>query len=186
MAKKKLKEKGSKDMCEVCEKSIYFDKVIHHSDGGYGDDDWDDKFQYKVNDFICPACGRLKPSAIKLFGSAQKALMYLMTVNMQDIYNDSNYEKAFKEILELSRMNRFEKVLEKNGLKMENGKLIHSCGHVLLSGVKDLNKDYSMVMKIESILKDKSFNFCPCCGKKLVPLEKEINMTPSEHLYIPL
>ena len=64
-------------MCEVCEKSIYFDKVIHHSDGGYGDDDWDDKFQYKVNDFICPACGRLKPSAIKMFGSAQKALMYL-------------------------------------------------------------------------------------------------------------
>lgn len=173
-------------MCEVCEKSIYFDKIIHHSDCGYGDDDYDEKVSYQVNDFICPACGKLKPSAIQLFGSQQKALMYLMTINMQDIFNDSNYEDRFKEILTLSKMNRFEKVLEKNGLKMENGKLVHSCGHVLMSGIKDLNRDYSMVLKVENILKDKSFNFCPCCGKKLVPLEKELNLKPTELLYTPL
>lgn len=173
-------------MCEVCEKKIYFDKVIHHSDCGYGDDDYNETLHYRVNDFICPACGRLKSSAIQLFGSKQKALMFLMTINMDDIFTDKNYEDRFKEVLVLSKMNRLEKVLEKNDLKMENGKLIHSCGHVLMSGIKDLNKDYSMVQKIETILKEKSFNFCPCCGKKLIPLEKELDMKPSEYLYSPL
>ena len=29
-------------------------------------------------------------------------------------------------------------------------------------------------------------DFCPCCGKKLVPLEKELNLKPTELLYTPL
>ena len=173
-------------MCEVCDKKIYFDKNYHYSDAGYGDDDYDEKSSYRVLDFICPACGKLKPSAIKLFGSQEKALMYLMALNMDDMRSNNDFERDFKEILRQSRLNRFEKVLELNGLRYENGKIIHSCGHVLLSGIKDLNEDYSMVLKIESILKEKSFNFCPCCGKKIIPLDRELNMKPSEILYSPL
>ena len=172
-------------MCEVCEKSIYFDRVVHHSDCGYGDDDWDEKLSYKVNDFICPCCGKLKESAIKLFGSKDKALMYIMALNMDDKEMDVAYINQFKEILRVSKQNRFEKVLEKNGLHLENGKLVHSCGHVLLSGVKDIN-EYSMVLKIEGILRDKSFKFCPNCGKSLLPFNSELNMTPTEYLYEPL
>lgn len=173
-------------MCEVCKKGIYFDKVIHHSDCGYGDDDYDEKVSYQVNTFICPACGKLKENAIKLFGSKEKALMYLMALNMEDREIDVAYINQFKDILRVSKQNRFEKVLEKNNLRLENGKLVHSCGHVLLSGIKDINTDYSMVLKIEQILREKSFNFCPNCGKSLIPLNTDLEMTPSELLYIPL
>ena len=181
-----VKRKRVKEMCEVCDKDIYFDSIIHHSDAGYGDDDWDDKFKNGVIGFICPACGKLKESAIKQFGSKEKALMYLMTLNMDDRELDAAYINQFKEILRVSKLNRFEKVLEKNGLRLENGKLVHSCGHVLLSGIKDINTDYSMVLKIEQILGEKSFKFCPNCGKSLIPLKKELDMTPSELLYVPL
>ena len=57
---------------------------------------------------------------------------------------------------------------------------------MLLSGIKDINTDYSMVLKIEQILREKSFNFCPNCGKSLIPLNTDLEMTPSELLYIPL
>ncbi len=173
-------------MCEVCDKKIYFDKNVHYSDCGYGDNDYDEKIQFKVHDIICPACGKLKQSAIDIFGSNEKALIYLMTLNLEDYLDDKVYEDSFKNILEQSKLNRLEKVLEKNRLKIEDGKLVHICGHTLLTGLKDSNKGYSMVLKIESILESKSFNFCPCCGKKIFPLSKEIDMQPSEFVCTPL
>ena len=52
--------------------------------------------------------------------------------------------------------------------------------------IKDIDRDYSMVSKIEGILKEKSTNFCPCCGDKLVPFNKALDMNPAEVMYSPL
>lgn len=170
-------------MCVVCEKELYFE----NDEFSMSDEAPLAKHvKHDVNSFICPACGKLNPSAIKLFGSKQKALMYLMIVNMSDDMTDLDYDKQFKEVLRVSKLNRFEKVLEQNGLRFENGKVIHKCGHTLLSGIKDIDRDYSMVSKIEGILREKSTNFCPCCGDKLVPFNKDLDMKPAEVMYSPL
>ncbi len=169
-------------MCKVCEKSLYYeDTEFSLSDEA----PLGVERKYAVDSFICPACGKLKKSAVDMFGSKDKALIYLMTLNMDDLSVDAAYLNQFKEILRISRQNHFEKVLEKNGLRFENGQLIHSCGHVLLSGVKEIS-DYSMIVKIGQILGDKHFNFCPNCGKQLLPFDKNVEMTPSSSLYEPL
>lgn len=170
-------------MCKVCEKSLNYEEVEYSlsEEAPIGV-----PTKYEVTGFICPACGKLKPSAIEMFGSKQKALMYLMVMNMSDDMTDLDYDKQFKEVLRLSKLNRFEKVLEQNGLRFESSKIVHECGHTLLSGIKDIDRDYSMVSKIESILREKSMNFCPCCGKKVVPFNKDLDMKPTEILYNPL
>ena len=170
-------------MCKVCEKSLNYEEVEYSlsEEAPIGVPK-----KYEVNGFVCPACGKLKPSAIEMFGSKQKALMYLMIMNMNDDMSDLDYDKQFKEVLRLSKLNRFEKVLEQNGLRFENGKISHKCGHTLLSGIKDMDRDYSMVSKIEGILKEKSMNFCPCCGDRLIPFNRDLDMKPTEVVYSPL
>lgn len=166
-------------MCKVCDKTWYFDKMLHFSDGGYGEDDYDETSQHVINTFVCPACGKLRPAAERKFGSIPKALAFIMIQNMDDRSTDEEKIAFFKNILLDANVERKIKILEKNNLKIEDKNLYHSCGAVLLKNVESSTGIEMGLLKIEEILKKKEFCFCPKCGKKILPFCHEIDETPN-------
>lgn len=170
-------------MCKVCDKTWYFDSMIHYSDGGYGDDDIDKVSRNVINTFICPACGKLRPTAEKIFGSILKALAFIMIQNMDDKSTDEEKIAYFKNVLWDVNGERKVKVLEKNNLKIEDNKLYHDCGLVLLKGIKSSTDIEMSISKIEEVLEKKEFYFCPKCGKKILPFNHEISEIPTSTLF---
>ena len=73
-------------MCKWCDKELYYDEYYHQSDGGYGDDDIDELEKNELFQlFCCPVCGKIKPDAIKKYGSIEKALQIILCNNLNGI-----------------------------------------------------------------------------------------------------
>lgn len=163
-------------MCKVCDKSIYFDTTWYWADAGYGDNDEGGDIRNVTSAFICPACGKLKLKSVESrFGSVHKALVYLMLQNMPENMIEEDKIKEFKEILDDSDTEYCKLVLEKMGLTFENGILKHKCGYVIVKGVK-ADDNIMLLDRLEGILTNKKMNFCPCCGGKIAPFKRDIEM----------
>lgn len=173
--------KGSKGECKVCGKQLYFDTEWYHADCGYGDDDYGGKTQNIVASFICPACGKLRvETAKRMFGSVEKALLYLYVQNMTNEMTLDEAKKELDKVWNDMDEQHLQMVLKDNGLIFEDGKLSHTCGHTLLTGVKP-NVKMSLLKTFEEILSKKNLNFCPKCGKRLLPFNTNINLVPDNN-----
>lgn len=168
-------------MCKYCDKHLFFDNEEYHADSGYGDNDYTTMERYEVLSFVCPVCGKLKVSCIEKFGSMEKALVYLMVQNLKDeMVDKKEIVRHFSDMLNQVSSDRFVKILEQNGLVFENNTIRHNCGHVLLSNYSNANV-FDLVEKVEAILTNKNINFCPRCGKKILPFNKELDLEIAEN-----
>lgn len=166
-------------MCKVCDKEIYFDTSWCYTDAGYGDTDEGGLVRNIVVPFICPACGKLKIKPVeRLFGSVEKALVYLILQNMSEGSTKEEKLELFKKVLEESDSETCDKILENMGLTCEEGYFKHSCGFVIAKNVK-VDSKILLLERLEKILSSKNMNYCPCCGKKIYPFNHNIDVEDS-------
>lgn len=156
-------------MCKYCNEDIYFDKSWAYIDAGYGDTDYGGKAVNLLTSIICPSCGKLKPSAIKKFGTLEKALSYIVSVNKPVHMDSEEFLEVFRDILKDNDEERFSQILNDTGLILENDTLSCKCGKVLLQDIGSIRT----INTLEDSLTQSGTKFCPNCGKHLVPFKEK-------------
>ena len=152
-------------MCKYCDKDLYYDSNFHHSDAGYGDDDWDETEKHLVKDFlVCPVCGRIKDEAIKKYGSLDEILRIIVATNT-DGFGTNVYLSTLNRLKEDSSKIKRE-FLEKNGITLHANQLVCRCGKVL----KSVPEHYTL-KDILRLLKESEITFCSKCGKKVIEVD---------------
>lgn len=157
-------------MCKVCDKEVYFEKSWSYHDVGYGDTDYGGVSINELQAIICPACGKVKPYGIEKFGSIENVLTHILLINLSNSLNSDIMTEKFKSLLSSYGKTNLELILKQNNLIYKDSRLEHSCGHILLTGVKNIDN----VDVLSNIFSKKGFNFCPRCGEKLLPLNTVI------------
>lgn len=163
-------------MCEVCDKEVYFNTEWYRADCGYGDNDYGGINRHTVETFICPACGKLKvKSAENKFGSIEKALVFLLMQNMPENSVKEEQMALFEKIIDDAHIETCEEILKNMGLSLDEGYFRHKCGHVLAKNVK-VDSKMLLLDRLEKILSSKNMNFCPCCGERIYPFNRNIDL----------
>lgn len=152
-------------MCKYCDTKFYFDFYYYQPDGGYGDDDIEELEKNEVfNLFCCPVCGKIKPDAIKKYGSLERALEVLLYNNLKD-FNIDNYNRIIDNF-KLSDMYELQEFLSLNNLYLENNILYHKCGKEIIK-----LKESISILSIKKLIKSLDIHFCSKCGDKIQPLQ---------------
>lgn len=155
-------------MCKYCNKELHFGTLWRHSDCGYGDDDYGGiADNVLLNKLICPICGRLTDEAIKKFSGKEGAIRWLILQNLDNL----DLEKL-ANILEDRTLSNYRILMKASGIEeREGGKYYCKCGELLL----DTDAVYIDIEELEKALQDHSKNFCNNCGKKILPLQRDIH-----------
>lgn len=157
-------------MCKVCNESVFFEESWAYHDAGYGDTDYGGVTINKLSAIICPACGKIKPYGIEKYGSIENVLTQILLLNLSKDLDEEVMLKKLKTLLSTYGETNFNLLLEQNNLVYSDGCTSHNCGHILLTGLETIEN----IDVLTIILEEKGLNFCPKCGKKLLPLKTTI------------
>lgn len=158
-------------MCELCNKSVYFNTSWSCRDAGYGDTDYGGETKNEICAIICPWCGTVKPYGIEKYGSVENALTQVLMLNLSNNLNKEEMLAKLNQLLSAYGKENLDMILKQNNLVYIDGKIEHSCGYVFLRNVKSIENIDVLV----NIFEKKDIHYCQRCGEEILPLDTVIS-----------
>lgn len=159
-------------MCKYCNENLYFKSNWHWSDSGYGDDDYGGVTKnLLLSSLVCPVCGRIKDSAIEQYGSKEEVLKIILHNNFNDM-DMNEYNEFVHEVLESDEKELYDLFLKQNSLVITENEIKCTCGKVIL---EHPNANKCSLYSLTYILEKFGVNYCSTCGRKILPLNKQVN-----------